>query len=603
MIHPNTYYGTFLSHSFAPTWIIPYIPAHSYNEMPPVSRETVIAAVSEYGLAWVQQDSKRIGLLFTEDAVYVERAFDKKATFRGRASIEKYWTYQVCGKQTNIAFRHVESEMVRDADRPIAVVKWLAEFDNRREKRSNDKTNKRVKFCQMAKLVFEGTKIAYLEEYAQGMGGSGVRWPGLDASDEVLCSKIRFDPEKPKNIQCERCLLMFPSRTKLFGHLRETQARPDGKPGCVPSEEEKEQIRHVFVCFSLTYSLTCQEPEKRLLGALEALAKELDVIDNFESSLTWAVPPSLTASAILNVVAAKLPRCLVEHFQGNALIERLNEELSSLEINSGNNDAYMLRIHMLGIVDRLFSAQRREFEKYVAFVPWSLLRPQGSTLKRTHKHPTPLVREEEEECNNPQNDKKSLADNKNQGCWRQPLELRAASQYVTLELAQRIKHGARLMSDNLKNIRIRTGALDEPWHRWCKISISMLQKKPGDVEQLVGLLLGYASRQFSEEELLAALPQEEGTTREEEGHPVPGMPEPPLVLFPSGFVSLLEPFLAPYETKNKLSLCSQNNDASDGLKSSVSTAEQVILRQMECKEDVIEEWASSRRFGYLNSET
>ena len=45
-------------------------------------------------------------------------------------------TYQICGKQSNISFIHVDSEIVRDADEPVAVVKWLAEFDNRRENRA-----------------------------------------------------------------------------------------------------------------------------------------------------------------------------------------------------------------------------------------------------------------------------------------------------------------------------------------------------------------------------------------------------------------------------------------------------------------------------------
>ena len=42
--------------------------------------------------------------------------------------------------------------MVRDIDKPIAVVKWLAEFDNRRENRvgeSSDKTYKRVRYVHI----------------------------------------------------------------------------------------------------------------------------------------------------------------------------------------------------------------------------------------------------------------------------------------------------------------------------------------------------------------------------------------------------------------------------------------------------------------------
>ena len=41
---------------------------------------------------------------------------DKNATFRGRDAIRAYWETQICGKQSNIRFRHVESEMVLDAE-------------------------------------------------------------------------------------------------------------------------------------------------------------------------------------------------------------------------------------------------------------------------------------------------------------------------------------------------------------------------------------------------------------------------------------------------------------------------------------------------------
>ena len=39
--------------------------------MPSVSRETVIEAVKEYGLAWTTQDVKRIGRLFTKGTLCV----------------------------------------------------------------------------------------------------------------------------------------------------------------------------------------------------------------------------------------------------------------------------------------------------------------------------------------------------------------------------------------------------------------------------------------------------------------------------------------------------------------------------------------------------
>ena len=102
-----------------------------------LAQGTVINAVSEYGAAWTTQDADRIAALFTEDAVYVERAFDRNGTFVGREQIREYWLRQICGKQTSIRFRHVERDLVIDSTRPVAVVKWLAEFDNFREKRAD----------------------------------------------------------------------------------------------------------------------------------------------------------------------------------------------------------------------------------------------------------------------------------------------------------------------------------------------------------------------------------------------------------------------------------------------------------------------------------
>ena len=93
-----------------------------------LTKEQVHQAVLEYGIAWKTQDVDRISKLFTPDAIYVERPFDSSATFRGREAIQNYWTTQICGKQSNIKFRHCKEEMVLDASTNTAVVKWLAEF-------------------------------------------------------------------------------------------------------------------------------------------------------------------------------------------------------------------------------------------------------------------------------------------------------------------------------------------------------------------------------------------------------------------------------------------------------------------------------------------
>jgi nuclear transport factor 2 (NTF2) superfamily protein len=120
----------------------------------PLTRADVLSVVREYGLAWTTQDPDRIGRLFTDDAVYVERPFHRSGTFRGRAAIRAYWAAQICGKQRNITFRHVAAELVLDAEARVAVVKWLAEFDNLRHLAPGDArdAHKRVRFCQLAKV-------------------------------------------------------------------------------------------------------------------------------------------------------------------------------------------------------------------------------------------------------------------------------------------------------------------------------------------------------------------------------------------------------------------------------------------------------------------
>jgi hypothetical protein len=340
----------------------------------------------------------------------------------------------------------------------------------------------------------------------------------------------------------------------------------------VPNAEAAEQLRQdVLVCFSLTYS--CKSaPEEHLLRALEALAVDLDVIDDFIPSLIWAVPPELTSSAVINVAAAKLPQRFVENMAVDVLRKRLNERIMTIVSSKSNDDAGMLRIHTLGLVDRLFAPERREFEKYAAFVPWKLLQ----TSQEVEHHPTPPSALEKE---GPIAIAIANDDGRPAKKWHTPLESTTAYEFVTLSLAQRIKHGARLMSDHLTNVRIRTSTMSEPWQRWCRISLSMQQQVPGSVEQLVGLLLAYARLTLTEDELVAslvALPQ--------------AVVEEPA--FPSEFVCLMEPFLSRYETKTGISLCSNSTDASDDLKTSVCIAEQATLQQMESKEHLLERWAS-----------
>jgi ketosteroid isomerase-like protein len=563
--------------------------------MSPVSRETVIAAVATYGEAWVSQDTKKIGALFTEDAVYVERAFDRKATFRGRAEIEKYWNYQICGKQTNILFRHIESEMVRDADSPIAVVKWLAEFDNRRENRSG-KANKRVRFCQMAKLVFQGNRISYLEEYAQGMEGPAVRWPGIQATDYDLWERIRFEPEKSTPpVVCERCNGMFPSRTKLFQHLRETDEGADGS-GCVPNAEAKARMQaaaSVLVCLSLSYS--CHDPEQQVLQALmNAIPCKSETETETETEtnssrlielLTWAVPPDLASSALVNVVTVKLCKRFVEQWTVGHLPNLLNQAIQKSS-SGGRNGAGFVKFHSAGIVDRPCAPERREYEKYVVFIPWEFINVDEETKDRqpllsTHSgpiDPCPLERPKQ---------------------WRKPLEATSAFEFLGTSSTLRLKKGARLMKDGCKElghfvdkhkqnemkIRVRTSTMEEPWHRLCRISISMYQPKSGYVEYLLGLLVAFARNEVPEDKFIAMLMDVADLQTDLTRSPLP---------FPSELVILLEPSLTKYENKARLALCRGSYNVSCETMRSIESAESQILLEVMDKSVLLEKWVNGR---------
>ena len=146
------------------------------------------AVVDEYGAAWQTRDPERIASLFSEHAVYVERPYERKATYRGRKQIHEYWTKQVIGKQSDIRFFNSRDDLVLDAERRRATVKWFASFDNavarvsehedtgagrnenqtQKHKKNCATTKKkvRVRFVQLAMLHFDDRgKIEYLEEY------------------------------------------------------------------------------------------------------------------------------------------------------------------------------------------------------------------------------------------------------------------------------------------------------------------------------------------------------------------------------------------------------------------------------------------------------
>jgi hypothetical protein len=595
--------------------------------MPPIPREIVLRAVETYGLAWTTQDPSLLKEIFTSDCIYVERAFDQKATFRGLDAIVKYWKYQICGKQSDIQFRHVESEMIRDADEPIAVVKWLAEFDNRREHRvgaSSDKTFKRVRFCQLAKLIFTATdndgsyKISYLEEYGQPMTGPGNQWPGLLASDEELGRRIRFDPlpatateqtqeNKTTVAVCNFCSAEFPSRTKLHRHLKSTDPREDGTPGqCVPIEDEEVEDVFVWITFSLGYcsnedvenilrdSLLCwhRSVKENQDGDGDRHPYSTDDIDL--DTFTWAVPPDWSSSAVVNIASVKMKQAFFERVSKNALVSINNQLLEGL------TEGGVVRLHTLEVVDRPCVQARREFEKYEAFIPWALLQEQCNNDGEGEGEG-----EGEETLLDGGNDATGWSRHAEKNPCRRPLEETKAGQFVDRATTKRLRDATRLLRDGGRKdlghffdspkgkeevkVRLRSCTMDEPWQRFCQISISMRQPRAGYVESILGLLIQHArSPDASDEDLVAAALKftenaSHNSTRTTETNDLSPS-------FPTDFACLLEPALSRYERKAKVLLCGSNAAISDEMRESIDRMECSVLRKMEGKLDTLRQW-------------
>ena len=537
--------------------------------MPPLTRDQVIAAIDLYGKCWTEQSPHLLGELFTADAIYVERCYDKNATFRGLDAIRDYWKYQIVGKQSDIKFRHVTDEMVRDADKPIAVVKWLASFDNRRENRAgatSDKTHKRVRFSQMAKIIFDpdSGKICYLEEYAQACTGPGVRWPNnfddaSTVSDAELWSRVRQDPIEPKapakNIVCTHCGESFPSKSQLFKHLR--------------ALEKEKQDTAIWVCLSIGYieSTDVTENLERALSSM--LPKEAAVeVD----SLTWAVPPEFSASAVVNVASVKLSKRYIDGTSTDSLL---------ILLNGGHLHSQGVYIHTAAVVDRPCIQEKRDFEKYESFIHWNILL--GQEDRDTSSSTTASLL-------------------KNCAGWSQaighkriPLEKTKAADFCDPNLAKRLRDGARLLKDGGRSdlghfanesegemkIRVRARTMDEPFHQYCRISVSMRQPKAGHVERIIALLVAYGQNLLNDDELTASAMKllKEGNAAHQSA-----------VLFPS--LCLLEPALTKYEGKAGISLCTSSAGVSQSMRKSLDEIECAIIRMTENKRDELAQWVA-----------
>jgi len=392
----------------------------------------------------------------------------------------------------------------------------------------------------MAKLTFDkDDKICILEEYVQSMTGSGVRWPGIgsEISDEYLVARLKQEEIVPNKATCNECKMQFSSRSQLFIHLKSTE--PNGEGKCVQIQQSIDQCT-VWVCMSLGY-LNSDCVEEDIRRAFTESAKELQqTIDTTIDidSLTWAVPPSYSSSAVVNVASIKLSK----QISVESLPSMLNNKLQS----SG------ICIHTAVVVERPCVQDRREFEKYEAFIPWRVLQGQD---------------------NQQQDSKQKMSSTCNKG-WsktqrgcRKPLCETAAFQYVDPDMAKRLRNGARLLKDcgrtdlghfadnaqELK-VRIRTSTMEEPWHHLCRISVSMRQSRKGIVERILELLLSYARSAIDDEEVVSLALQLSSHDCNPPSTTTLQQYIPP--------VCLLEPDLTKYEGKIGIKLCGNiNNNA------------------------------------------
>ena len=117
-----------------------------------LTRERVLASLKVYQNAWETQDPKLIVTIFTEDAIYHERVFERPV--RGHDGIRRYWMTRVVKHQANISFRVLNLYL----DGSTAVAEWEASFDDLPQK-----VRKRIR--EVAILDFRDDLICGLREY------------------------------------------------------------------------------------------------------------------------------------------------------------------------------------------------------------------------------------------------------------------------------------------------------------------------------------------------------------------------------------------------------------------------------------------------------
>ena len=117
-----------------------------------VSKDIVKKVLKVYEDAWVNQKPEKILTIFTKDAIYHERAFEKP--FIGHEQIKQYWQSKVVEEQSDIKFKLLHLWI----DGNTVLAEWEASFYSNIEKA-------RIHIIEVAILEFEGDKIKSLREY------------------------------------------------------------------------------------------------------------------------------------------------------------------------------------------------------------------------------------------------------------------------------------------------------------------------------------------------------------------------------------------------------------------------------------------------------
>ncbi len=119
-----------------------------------ITKDVAEKILETYKQAWIKQDVAKILSIFTQDAEYKERAFEKP--HKGHKGIASYWQDKVCDEQSNITFKLLNYYVIDN----VLIAEWDASFD------SNIKKH-RTRIKEVAIMEIKEGKISSLREYWQ----------------------------------------------------------------------------------------------------------------------------------------------------------------------------------------------------------------------------------------------------------------------------------------------------------------------------------------------------------------------------------------------------------------------------------------------------